>query len=292
MATSPAHQFGQQVGLLLEEMIAPSLAAFCAERGLFLDSGGLRGKARPGRKVTWADKYGNSHDLDFVIERGGSPDVRGQPLAFIESAWRRYTKHSRNKAQEIQAAILPIAERHAWEAPFKGVILAGLFTAQAIAQLESHGFVVVYIDYASIVSAFAAQGLEISFDEETSDAAFSDALSALNALTCEQRDSLKHSLMEANRDKLSAFMHRLSVSLDRVVELITITPLYGQAQEFTVPDAAIVFLNNDEKPPASASLVRPLKIEVRLQFSDGTRIEGSFPDPARAIDFIHYAIKP
>jgi len=289
MATSPAHQFGQQVGLLLEELIAPLLVEFCASRGLYLDAGGLRGKARPGRKVTWVDKYGNSHDLDFVIERGGTQNMRGQPLAFIESAWRRYTKHSRNKAQEIQAAILPIAERHAWEAPFKGVILAGLFTAQAITQLESHGFVVVYIDYVSIVSAFAAQGLKISFDEETSDTAFSEALGALKALTHEQRASLKHALLEANRAKLSAFMERLSVALDRVVELITITPLYGQAQEFTVPSAAIVFLN-DAKPPHATNLARPLKIEVRLQFSDGTRIEGSFPEPARAIDFIHYAI--
>lgn len=147
MAVSPAHQFGQEIGLLLEEIIKPLLFDFSSARGLYLDAKGPRGKARPGNKVTWTDKYGNNHDLDFVIERKGTSDDRGRPLAFIESAWRRYTKHSRNKAQEIQGAILPIAENYHWDAPFKGVIFAGIFTAGAISQLESTGFVVLYIDY-------------------------------------------------------------------------------------------------------------------------------------------------
>ena len=45
---------------------------------------------------------GNVHDLDYVFEQGGTEATIGQPKAFIEIAWRRYTKHSRNKAQEIQ----------------------------------------------------------------------------------------------------------------------------------------------------------------------------------------------
>jgi len=121
MATSPAHKFGQEIGLLLEEIIKPLLAQFAAKHGYYLDSKGPRGKARPGKKVTWPDKYGNTHDLDFVIEKGGTPDTRGRPLAFIEAAWRRYTKHARNKAQEIQGAILPIAEKYHWDAPSKAL---------------------------------------------------------------------------------------------------------------------------------------------------------------------------
>ena len=128
MAVSPAHQFGQEIGLLLEEIIKPLLSDFSSARGLYLDAKGPRGKARSGNKVTWTDKYGNNHDLDFVIERKGTSDDRGRPLAFIESAWRRYTKHSRNKAQEIQGAILPIVENYHWDAPFKGVIFAGIFS--------------------------------------------------------------------------------------------------------------------------------------------------------------------
>jgi hypothetical protein len=59
--------------------------------------------------VTWQDGYGNKHDLDYVLERGGDEERLGVPAAFIESAWRRYTKHSKNKVQEIEAAVMPVA---------------------------------------------------------------------------------------------------------------------------------------------------------------------------------------
>ena len=81
MAISPAHRFGQEIGLLLEEIIKPLLAEFTHRHDLYLDAKGPRGAARPGNKVTWTDKYGNTHDLDFVIERDGTADQRGRPLA-------------------------------------------------------------------------------------------------------------------------------------------------------------------------------------------------------------------
>ena len=89
MALSPSHRFGQIIGDLLEEVMGPQFEIFCSSRGLYLDKSGVRGAARDGKKVSWLDKYGNSHDLDFVIEKGGSANVRGRPLAFIEAAWRR-----------------------------------------------------------------------------------------------------------------------------------------------------------------------------------------------------------
>jgi len=118
MASSPSHKFGQIIGDLFEEIVGPQVQDFCNKRGLYLDKKGERGAAHGGRKVSWQDKFGNDHDLDFVIEKGGTKDRQGRPLAFIEAAWRRYTKHSRNKAQEIQGAVLPIAERYEWDKPF------------------------------------------------------------------------------------------------------------------------------------------------------------------------------
>ena len=105
MASSPAHRFGQIIGDLLEEIMLPLLQDFCDNRRLYLDKKGIR-SARKGKKVTWLDKYENAHDLDFVIERGGSDSVVGRPVAFIEAAWRRYTKHSKNQVQEIQGVRL------------------------------------------------------------------------------------------------------------------------------------------------------------------------------------------
>src|SRR5437762_8090007 len=158
MAVSPAHRFGQIIGEVLEAGILPLLERFAERKGLYLDRKGPRA-ARTGKKVTWTDRNGNQHDLDFVLERGGTAEKIGQPVAFIETAWRRYTKHSRNKAQEIQGAIPPLVETHRSSAPFVGVILAGVFTEGALAQLQSLGFAVVYFRYETIVKVFRRVGI-------------------------------------------------------------------------------------------------------------------------------------
>ena len=136
MAESPSHRFGQIIGEVLESAIRPPLAAVATAHGLYLDAKRPR-KARAGkRKVAWVDGKGNTHDLDYVMETGGTEDTSGAPKAFIEIAWRRYTKHSRNKAQEIQSAIGPLSERYGDSHPFLGVVLAGVFTDGSLDQLR------------------------------------------------------------------------------------------------------------------------------------------------------------
>ena len=90
--------------------------------------------------------------------RNGTDNEIGQPIAFIEVAWRRYTKHSRNKAQEIQGAILPLAEKYRWNNPFLGTVLAGVFTAGSLEQLKSQGFHVLYFPYETLVRALQQRG--------------------------------------------------------------------------------------------------------------------------------------
>ncbi len=143
MAESNAHKFGQLIGDLLELALEPYLRRFALEHGLYLDKKGER-KARSGKLLTWTDNSQNNHNLDFVIERGGTDEILGFPAAFIEIAWRRSTKHSKNKVQEITGAILPLAERYSYTSPFKAAILAGNFTKPSILQLESLGFCVLY----------------------------------------------------------------------------------------------------------------------------------------------------
>ena len=143
MAESLAHKFGQIIGDLLELAIEPHLQRFAKRNKLFLDKKGVR-LIRKGRKLSWIDSKQNVHDLDYVLERGGTNEVLGNPVAFIETAWRRYTKHSRNKAQEIQGAILPLVEKYKNSSPFIGVVIAGVFTSGAIIQLQSSGFCVLY----------------------------------------------------------------------------------------------------------------------------------------------------
>jgi hypothetical protein len=166
MAESPPHRFGQIIGGLLEEIIEFHLAAFVRGNTYFLDKRGERKPVRNGLKLSWSDDFGNSHDLDFVIEKGGSATTQGRPVAFIEAAWRRYTKHSRNKVQEIQGALLPIAAKHFRDKPFLGAVLAGEFTSPSLDQLRSHEFEVLYLPYETIMSSFDYVEIDARFDEK------------------------------------------------------------------------------------------------------------------------------
>lgn len=185
MANSPSHRLGQIIGDFLEDVALPLLENFChmynqneSENKLYLDRKGSR-STRHGQKLTWYDKYGSPHDLDFVIERGGTQNRIGHPIAFIEAAWRRYTKHSRNKAQEIQGAVLPIVEKYPWDSPFIGAFLAGVFTGPAIKQMKNAGFTISLFPYDTIIEAFSTVDINISFDEQTTDMKFEEIIGKL-----------------------------------------------------------------------------------------------------------------
>jgi len=66
MAESPAHKWGQIIGELFEETLRQELQKFANDHQLYLDYKRAR-KARPGKKVTWLDKFDNKHDLDYVF---------------------------------------------------------------------------------------------------------------------------------------------------------------------------------------------------------------------------------
>jgi hypothetical protein len=286
MASSPSHRFGQIIGELLEEIMAPQLQSFCEARGLFLDKKGARGQARDGKKVTWTDKYGNNHDLDFVIEKDGNKDVRGRPLAFIEAAWRRYTKHSRNKAQEIQGAILPIAEQHNWDKPFLGVILAGVFTNGSLTQMKTSGFEVALFPYESIVAAFAAVGIEAKFDEETPDQVFQNTIDQIDALSRQRRAEFKQHLMSSNQILLRQFFAKLQATLDRQIEQIILIPLHGQQSEFvTITDAIDFVTSYREDKLRDGSFI---KYDIIVRYTNGDKIDASFKDKDKAVAFLCY----
>ncbi|HWQ88591.1 MAG TPA: hypothetical protein VN374_01290, partial [Desulfitobacteriaceae bacterium] len=288
MAKSPSHKFGQIIGNLLEDIIYPFLNEFAKRNGCYVDKAGNRGGARSGKKVTWTDRYGNSHDLDFVLEKDGTGDKQGRPLAFIEAAWRRYTKHSKNKAQEIQGAILPIAENYAWDAPFLGAVIAGEFTSASIKQMESVGFTVLYFSYQSILSSFNEVGIDVSFDESTPDERFDECVKSLEDLSEEKWDRIKASLVSINEEEIKTFMGKLSVALERKIEKILVVPLFGKSYEFLSIADAKHFLCSD----FDASVEKGFKkIEVVVVYSNGDKVDGVFHTVEKADEFLNYACK-
>lgn len=285
MAKSPAHRFGQIIGDLLEEIVLPQLQEYCDDRGLYLDKKGKR-IARAGSKVSWRDRYDNYHDLDFVIESGGTDNAVGRPVAFIEAAWRRYTKHSRAKAQEIQGAVMPIAEKHHWDKPFMGAILAGVFTKDSLAQMRSCGFETILMPYKSIVAAFASVGIDACFDEGTPDEDFERAVKKIEALKTAERDALKEHLVKSNATQLEGFFDSLKKAIDRTVSRIVVVPLHGAENLFESVDAAKQFLNSHDQSKAEAGEFR--KYEIIVGYSNGDRVEASFEEKAAALDFLAY----
>jgi hypothetical protein len=285
MAQSPAHRFGQLIGELLESVVLPQLDEFCRGEGLYLDSQARRRAARRGKKVTWEDHYGNVHDLDFVIERDGSNNEIGRPIAFIESAWRRYTRHSRNKAQEIQGAILPLAEKYNWNNPFLGAVLAGVFTEGSLNQMRSVGFHVLYFPYESLISAFRSEGFGISFDDDTPDQVFEEMNKRIESAPADQIARIRSHLVDSNQTLIDEFMATLSQRIGRHVTGVIIIPLYGRVNVFVTLEDALRFLDTHMIYEGSGEF---RKYEVRVEFSNGDKVEASFDTKARVNGFLEF----
>lgn len=286
MAESPSHKFGQIIGNLLEEVIQPFLADFARSHNLYLDSQNTPRPARSGKKVTWKDSYGNTHDLDYVLERSGTPDTIGTPVAFIEVAWRRYTKHSRNKAQEIQGAILPLAEKFQESTPFLGAVRAGEFTEGSLNQLRSLGFHVLSFPYETLVSAFGTQSMDIRFDERTPDRTFRRCVRTIETASTTTLQRIKEHLVAANEEALNAFVASLEKRLCRILEKVVVIPLYGKSNEFDSIAAALDFLDRDHLSEGSMDFQ---KYEVSVSFSNGDYLEGAFEglsDVRAFLDFV------
>jgi hypothetical protein len=283
MAQSPAHKFGQILGDVFEASVEPVLRDFARGHSLYLDKKGPR-PARTGKKVTWTDRYGNAHDLDFVLERGGTPSRIGTPVAFIETAWRRYTKHSRNKAQEIQGALLPLIETYRNAAPFMGAILAGVFTNGALTQMKSLGFSVLYFPYETVIEAFGHVDIDAFFDEQTPDAEVARKVRAWEALPKRKRNAVTMGLIEIERAEVQEFIGALGRAAVRRIELIRVLPLHGTPSELSSIDDAISFIQSYEDQRTLGPAVR---YEIQIRYSNDDRIEAQFGDKPRAIEFLH-----
>lgn len=280
MAESLSHKFGQIIGDLLELALQPHLQKFADEHKLFLDKKGSR-IARPGKKVSWFDGNNNKHDLDFVIERGGSEEKIGVPVAFIESAWRRYTKHSRNKAQEIQSAIIPLANKYHGSSPFIGVHLAGEFTSGALTQLESLNFAVLYFPYSTVIRAFAKFDIDASFTESTEEAEFRSKIDSWNALP--DKSEVAKELMLINKTEVDNFLVKLMNSILRFIDRIIILPLHGNESIISTATEAIDFISKYEE---STTYLPVRKYEIIIRYNTGDRIEASFINKNDAIGFL------
>lgn len=284
MAKSPAHRWGQIIGNILEGAINLHLQEFAKSNGLYVDKRGKRTVRGRKQKATWQDVYGNLHDLDFVLERDGSDTKIGTPLAFIESAWRRYTKHSRNKAQEIQGAILPIMDAYKNVAPRKAAILGGVFTGDSILQMERHGFRIAYVDLPKIISAFMTVGIDANYDENTSDEDAQQKVDKWTALSKPDKEKIVSAVAKIIAPEMQELNAELITVIGRQIEIVRVLPLHGSPVDCPSIASAIEFINgyaqNQDKYPVA-------KYEVQIRYNNGDKIDGQFSDKVEAVTFLN-----
>jgi hypothetical protein len=280
MAHSYSHKFGQIIGDLLELAIQPHLEKFAKKNKLYLDKKGNR-STRKGKRLTWIDLNGNKHDLDYVFEKNGNENRIGTPVAFIETAWRSYTKHARNKAQEIQGAILPLCEKHQNSSPFKGVVLAGVFTKGALDQLKSCGFKVLFFSKETVVNAFNRFGINADFNEGTKESEFKKRIKAWEILN--DKSGVAKELLRLNKKEVDIFFDSLDKSIKRFIEEIILLPLFGLKLSAKTIIEAIEYLNKFSESGQDLAFV---KYEVIIRYNNGDKIEASFKNKDDLIVFL------
>ncbi|MCM1246096.1 MAG: hypothetical protein NC293_10690 [Roseburia sp.] len=266
MAKSPSHRLGELIGDFFEESIIEYLKPLVDKKGFYLDYRHPRKARNDAKEVVGIDEEGNKHKLDIVIEEGGSEDEMGKPKAFIEMAWRRYTKHSKAKAQEISGAILPLVRTYRENCPFYAAVLSGEFTQNSIAQLESQGFYVVHISYEDMCQLYReAVGIEIAWEEGTPDAQIEEIATNVKRLSSVKKQDLKDNFYRRNKNKLEALANRIKESLDQQVTQILVIPIHGKEQILLSVDDAVEFIKNyDEDSKASI-----LRYEVTIKYNSG-----------------------
>lgn len=287
MVASPAHKLGQMIGYFLERAYNPKLLEIADEMGFYLDKQGPRPARHPFKKVTWVDKRGNSHDLDYVYEKNGSDNKLGKPYGFIELLWRRYTKHSKNKAGEIAAALLPLKATYD-SCQFTGAIIAGEFTQGALDQLESEGINIFFVPFNKIADAFQTKDININYPEKMPSSEknplLETSIEKIENLSEEDENAIIQNLEETTRDEFNEFADNLKRCLSSKIDRIIVIPLFGRELHFNSSDEAITSIKDYEKIlPDDAEFK---EFEIFIFLSSGSRIHGCFATKHDAITFI------
>lgn len=297
MAQSLAHRWGQIIGDVFELFVRSILSETAGQLGLYLDYRRPR-KARARQsggsdlsKVTWRDSFGNSHDLDYVLERGGTEDAFGIPVAFVESAWRRYTKHSKNKVQEIEAAVIPVAQTFSRFNPFCGAVLAGEFTRNALSQLSSKGFIVLHVPYPSIIEAFSGIGIDATSEDGlagTKETDFKKKIALWEKLSpAEAALTLIAKWNELHAPEIALFKEKLLNSISRTVARVRVTILRGHTVELLDVESAIGYLIEEEHTGRlREDADQRESFEIQIRFSNEAKVEATFPSRQEAIGFL------
>lgn len=166
--SSSGHKLGQIIGDWYEKYFAlPLLTDIAHSLNLFIDSRFIQRNCRDDR-IIWNDLDGNTVDYDFVMELGGNSEIKGTPIAFFETFWRRGARHSKDKARDDTGKLTPMKATYP-TARMLGIVAAGDFTKPAMDLVYSRGVELFYISKSKIIESWFQNGLQIDYPDRSSE---------------------------------------------------------------------------------------------------------------------------
>jgi len=273
MIASPGHRLGQIIGNIMEDVFKETVARLAREFGLYHDSKGTVRPARGTRKIIWRDAQGNAYDMDHVLEQDGSDDRIGEPIGFIEVFWRRYEKHSRNKAKEDTGKLVPLLSSYP-SARFAAIIAAGVFTPPAIQEVESKGIKLLHIPVDVVFDVFRRSGVEVDYPEKADDDTKRQLLwDAERMLTDSLQAQIKSHLLQEIADDLTQFIEVLRQELARTIVTVTVTREASSSFTCASREEALAILSTWDWGQAGQTSEQ---YAVNVIFNTGTTVHRSF----------------
>ncbi|MYH44640.1 MAG: hypothetical protein F4017_06905 [Acidimicrobiaceae bacterium] len=169
-------------------------------------------------------------------------------------------------------------------APFMAAIIAGEFTSQALTQLVSLGFEVLYFPYDDVIGAFATVGIDAAYVESTPTSEFINKIDAWNDLSALTQQMVAHNLMKRRQADVSFFSRSLADVLGRTVTRIVVLPLYGSPRELSSAAEAQELLSTVHRLEYDA--LAPTRVDVEVHYSNGDTVVGSYRDIDGASEFL------
>ena len=149
--------------------------------------------------------------------------------------------------------------------------------------MQSFGFKVLYIPYKTITDAFCCANIDMRFDELTPDEEFKCCVKKIEALAAKDRSNVKQVLISLNKEQIDTFFNSLAETVDRLIDKVVITPLYGTDRCFQDVSAAINFIEKYNESIAEGKFKR---YKVIVEYSNSERIDAEFVSRDKIIKFL------
>ena len=269
-STSAGHQLGQLVGDWYEEYIAqPIIEGVAARLGLYCDSR-FKSRSCRGAKIIWADSETNEVNYDFVLELAGTEDRRGLPIAFFETAWRRGSRHSKDKARDDSGKLIGMRDAYP-TARHLGMVVAGEFTQPAQELVRSRGIDLFFISKDRILGAWLENGIQIDYPDNAPEIQ-KQKIAAEAVRKTKSDPDLFNEIAKSVFEKIGpaereAFESRVAGKIGATPQTYFVRVINTQVHQFVDHAEVDSFLRKSE--PSSNDLVENRSYGYEVVFGDG-----------------------